>query len=117
MSERYDTLNIPKNWGFTSCLKKWLISSADKVAPNITCPQNPQITLRNENVNPDYIPEPANATDDITADGEIVIVTEPAVVTGLTAQNVSEFISFKATATDQDGNSASCQYTIQVQGA
>ena len=37
-------------------------------------------------------------------------------LSNLTARNVSQFIVFTAGATDADGNEATCQYTLQVEG-
>ena len=79
------------------------------------CPQNPtRIILSGEFANPDYMPDAATATDAV--DSNPVVTTEPAVVSGLTARNVSQFIVFTARATDADGNEATCQYTLQVEG-
>ena len=79
------------------------------------CPEDPApIVLTGEFTNPDYTPDPATATDAV--DPNPVVTTEPARVTGLTARNVSQFIVFTARATDADGNEATCQYTLQVEG-
>ena len=37
-------------------------------------------------------------------------------LSNLTARNVSQFIVFTTQATDADGNEATCQYTLQVEG-
>ena len=37
-------------------------------------------------------------------------------LSNLTAQNVSQFIVFTTQAIDADGNEATCQYTLQVEG-
>ena len=61
----------------------------------------------------DYRPDPAMAVDAISTN--VTVVTEPAIVRGLTPQNISQFILFTSTATDEFGNAASCQYMMQVE--
>lgn len=70
--------------------------------------------LQEEGLNPDYTPPSATATDD--TDDNPVVYTEPAVVSGLTIANVSEFLIFKAFAQDATGNNATCQYTVEIRG-